>query len=359
MTAGSVARSPRAATTSHERPAETTDLRRRTAWVSERRTRACRRPRRRPHDGGQAAARRPRHRDLHDGARRCGTASGRRRCTTRVVLDGRRAVGAARTVPLASRADARVLAWQSGERLRLRRRHPRRLPAESATRELSLRCTASAGSIADHILGPGRHRCNSGHLLACSSGVVAGARRIAASCSATPMAPAGHAVSSGRLRALTPDEAEGLDSYSPAYGHVESALCLTDRTVASMPHTEITFISGLDTSEVPVLQRLQVTELPPPGWHAAAFRLRWLDAEAVLLWAIETSPLTSIGGSPGAIWGTRSGCNRRPNGRCSAGWRQPSPAPLDTRHANPDTGGWPDPCIAQVPEALRPCIPRW
>jgi len=43
--------------------------------------------------------------------------------------------------------------------------------------------------------------------------------------------------------------------------------------------------------------------LPPTGWHAAAFRLQWLDAEAILLWAIEKSPSTSIGASPGAFWG--------------------------------------------------------
>jgi hypothetical protein len=110
-------------------------------------------------------------------------------------------------------------------------------------------------------------------------------------------------VASGDLGALTANQANGLDRYSPAYGRVEPALCLSGRTAASLPHTEVTFISGLDTSEVPVLQRLDVTELPPSGWHAAAFRLRWLDGEAVLLSATEKSPLISTGGCPGAIWG--------------------------------------------------------
>ena len=95
----------------------------------------------------------------------------------------------------------------------------------------------------------------------------------------------------------------GLDRYSPAYGRIEAALCLTTRTAAPVPHTVATFISGVNTSAVPVLEQLRVNVPPPTGWHGVAFRLRWRDGEAVVLSAIESSAVVSSAGSPGAIWG--------------------------------------------------------
>jgi hypothetical protein len=108
---------------------------------------------------------------------------------------------------------------------------------------------------------------------------------------------------SSALRALSPTEANGLDRYSPAYGRIEPALCLTTRSAAPAPHAVVTFISGVNTSAVPVLEQLRVNVPPPPGWHGAAFSLRWRDAEAVVLSAIENSAVVSSAGSPGTTWG--------------------------------------------------------
>jgi hypothetical protein len=218
-----------------------------------------------------------------------------------VVLDGRPQSVPRGPFHWSSRADARCLAWQSGTDFDyVEGIHDGYLPKAHARAVLALH--GMGWLVADHILGPEGATATADtfwHLHPAWSGVSSdrgillthpdGIRRSIAS--------------SGGIRALTLGEADGLNSYSPAYGRVEPALCLLGRMAASVPHTEVTFISALDTSDVPVLQRLEVTELPPTGWHAAAFRLRWLEAEAVLLWAIEKSPSTSIAASPGAFWG--------------------------------------------------------
>jgi Heparinase II/III-like protein/Heparinase II/III N-terminus len=218
-----------------------------------------------------------------------------------VVLDGRPQSEPRGPFHWTSRADARCLVWRSETDFDyVEGIHDGYLPKAHARAILALH--GVGWLVADHLLGP--------------EGVSAAAETFWHIHPAWRHVPSErgilleHAdgsrrpvVSSGDLRALGLDEANGLDSYSPAYGRVEPALCLSARTAAALPHTDITFISGIDTSQVPVVERLHVTESPPKGWHGVAFRVLWLDTQAVLLWATETSPLTSAGGSPGAIWG--------------------------------------------------------
>ena len=147
---------------------------------------------------GRPSARRSRHRDLHDGRAGCGTASGRRRCTTRSFSTDRLSP-AARTVPLVLARGRPVPRLAVRERFRLRRRHPQRLSAESACESCPCAARHRLARCRPHPWSR-RHRCNSGHLSGMFIRRGRRSRPIAASCSATPMAPAGQR---SRRRRLT------------------------------------------------------------------------------------------------------------------------------------------------------------
>ncbi|MEN3339139.1 MAG: hypothetical protein V7647_2815 [Acidobacteriota bacterium] len=111
-------------------------------------------------------------------------------------------------------------------------------------------------------------------------------------------------VSTADLRALSPDEAGGLDGYSPAYGVVERGLCLrTHAAVAALPHTIATFITGVASSAIPRLEPVAIATTPGTGWHGAAFRLCWRGQEAIAFSAIQRSAAAVTGTGPGVMWG--------------------------------------------------------
>jgi hypothetical protein len=114
-------------------------------------------------------------------------------------------------------------------------------------------------------------------------------------------------VSTADLHALTPDEAGGLDGYSPAYGVVDRGLCLRMHAVAGLPHTIATFITGVASSDMPRIEPSSVATMPGPGWHGAAFRLCWRGQQAIVLSAVERSPAAVTGARPGTMWGCDRG----------------------------------------------------
>ena len=264
-----------------------------------------------------------------------------------VVLDGRPQSAPRGPFHWSSRADARCLVWHSElEFDYVEGIHDGYLPKAHARAVLALHGTGWL--VIDHVLGPPgvsvtadtfwhihpawtlvrsdgtvllRHTDGTTRSIACSSG----------------------------LRALSPTEANGLDRYSPVYGRIEPALCLTSRTAAPVPHTVATFISGVNTSAVPVVEQLRVNVPPPAGWHGAAFSLRWRDGEAVVLSAIGSSlSCFRRAGSPGATWGCELATTDARTAVIPLGGDRRLKPMSDTRHAGRRPRGWPDPCIAHV-----------
>ena len=116
-----------------------------------------------------------------------------------------------------------------------------------------------------------------------------------------------HAIaSSSALEILTPAAAAGLDGYAPVYGRVERATCLRSRISGSLPRSFATFVSAVPVT-ADADQRVSVSAVPlaqEPGsaWHAAAFRLSWRGGEAIALSAIERAANGTVT-SPGVMWG--------------------------------------------------------
>jgi hypothetical protein len=109
--------------------------------------------------------------------------------------------------------------------------------------------------------------------------------------------------STADLRVLSPDEAEGLDSYAPVYGTLERSLCLRGRMVSALPRTVATVITAIPAPALASLQEIPLTHLPGPQWHGAAFRLTWSGHEAIILAAVEQSPKAVEAGAR-TMWGT-------------------------------------------------------
>ena len=105
------------------------------------------------------------------------------------------------------------------------------------------------------------------------------------------------------LRVLSPEEANGLDSYAPAYGRLERTRCLRTRVASPLPKAVATFITGITDHALPSLKEVPVTQPPGTTWHASAFQLSWRGQEAIILTAMERSPDTAGGGAPGTMWG--------------------------------------------------------
>jgi glycosyltransferase involved in cell wall biosynthesis len=104
------------------------------------------------------------------------------------------------------------------------------------------------------------------------------------------------------LRALDPEEAAGLDGYSPAYGRIERGLCVRARSSGALPCSSATFIPARQVSSGVSIQEVRLTHPPGPRWHAAAFRLSWDGYEAIVLAATERSRVPQAGG-PDGLWG--------------------------------------------------------
>jgi hypothetical protein len=130
--------------------------------------------------------------------------------------------------------------------------------------------------------------------------------------------------STANLHVLARDEAEDLDTYSPAYGAFQRGTCLRARVVLNSPSTIATFMTATAVAGMPSLEQVDVTEPPGANWHAAAFRLAWSGHEAIILCAIERVP-DSDAGTPGRLWG---GERARTDGRVAfiqLGARNPTP----------------------------------
>jgi hypothetical protein len=112
--------------------------------------------------------------------------------------------------------------------------------------------------------------------------------------------------SSTTLQVLTPDEANGFDSYAPAYGRIERAACVRGRITGSLPLSFATLVPAPSaTAEIAStvsVRAVPVTHRPGPAWHCAAFRVSFHGCEAIVLSAIERSP-DEPAGSPGQLWG--------------------------------------------------------
>ena len=109
---------------------------------------------------------------------------------------------------------------------------------------------------------------------------------------------------------LSAADAHGLDGYAPVYGRVERGTCVRARTRGGLPRSALTFVAAAsplkskgEGDQLVRLEQLQVTEIPPRGWHGAAFRVSTPDRQMVVLSAVEwvPGPVTSDG--PNRSWG--------------------------------------------------------
>jgi hypothetical protein len=113
-------------------------------------------------------------------------------------------------------------------------------------------------------------------------------------------------VSSSALEILSSEEAGGLDRYAPVYGRIERATCVRGRTAGPLPRAFATFIPavpvGTGVDRTVSVTALPVTDDPGPSWHGAAFRLSWFGGEAIALSAVERE-IAGTAAGPGVLWG--------------------------------------------------------
>jgi hypothetical protein len=94
---------------------------------------------------------------------------------------------------------------------------------------------------------------------------------------------------------LNPTEAAGLDRHAPVYGRLERGTCLRTRMSGTLPRSSLTFVTSgpgrVSAALRPVrVEALPLTQMPPHGWHGAAFRVSTGDRQVVVLSAVEWAP---------------------------------------------------------------------
>ncbi|CAN5659524.1 alginate lyase family protein [soil metagenome] len=112
--------------------------------------------------------------------------------------------------------------------------------------------------------------------------------------------------SSGILTSVRGTAFADLAAYAAAYGRIEPAECLRMSSNGPVPRSTLTVVplSGCRATAL-TIEPLVLSEPPAPGWHAAAFLVRFDDAEAVLLASVEQSGIPSSHlAAPPARWGT-------------------------------------------------------
>jgi hypothetical protein len=112
------------------------------------------------------------------------------------------------------------------------------------------------------------------------------------------------------LEILGPGAPGGLAAYAPVYGRVERGTCIRARVDAAVPVTFATFVPNercikAEPGATAEIAAVAITQAPPAGWHAAAFKVTVARYEALVLAAIERTPHATAA-SPGALWGTNT-----------------------------------------------------
>jgi hypothetical protein len=98
---------------------------------------------------------------------------------------------------------------------------------------------------------------------------------------------------------------EPLGAHAPVYGRIERAECLRVSTGGSLPRSLVTVVPMAAGRTALAVEPLALTRPPGSGWHAAAWRVRLDEVDAVLVCAIEADgvPSTDLAAPP-AHWGT-------------------------------------------------------
>jgi hypothetical protein len=111
---------------------------------------------------------------------------------------------------------------------------------------------------------------------------------------------------SGILASVRGTKFEALAAYAPVYGRIEPAECLRVSTVGSLPRSLLTVVPmAAARATALAIEPLAISELPGSGWHAAGWRVRLGDTDAVLLAAVERDGVSSGElAAPPARWGT-------------------------------------------------------
>jgi hypothetical protein len=111
---------------------------------------------------------------------------------------------------------------------------------------------------------------------------------------------------SGSFAPVRGTEFEALGAYAPAYGQIERAECLRVSTAGSLPRSLVTVVPmAAGRTAALAVEPLALTEPAGAGWHAAAWRVRLDDVEAVLMCAVEADGVPSADlAAPPARWGT-------------------------------------------------------
>jgi hypothetical protein len=107
---------------------------------------------------------------------------------------------------------------------------------------------------------------------------------------------------------LSAADAAGLDRYAPAYGRLDRGTCLRARKVGALPRSSATFVTAAATRtgarhRLVSVQPLPLTEMPPQGWHGAAFRVSTGDRQVVILSAVEWASGSHPSDGPSRPWG--------------------------------------------------------
>lgn len=110
---------------------------------------------------------------------------------------------------------------------------------------------------------------------------------------------------SGRFESVRGTRLADLAVYAPRYGRIVPAECLVVRASGVIPRSLVTVVplgrrSGMDVAVEP----LSIDTPPADGWHGAAWRVRFDDAELVLLASSEQGLVPRGPDAPLARWGT-------------------------------------------------------
>lgn len=272
-----------------------------------------------------------------------------------VVLDGRPASEPRGPFHWASSANARCLVWQSDARFDYAEGiHDGYLPKAHARGVFALH--GLGWIVLDHLLGPAGSTATADILWHIHPDWEPSRRDDAVFClhrDGTARAMA----CTADLRVLSPEEANGLDSYAPAYGRLERTRCLRTRVASPLPTTVATFIAGITDHTLPSLKEVPVTKPPGAAWQASAFLLSWRGQEAIILTAMERSPETAIGGAPGTMWGCELAQTDARTAFIQLGGQggNDASAPLMIRGTRAEPGArWREACRAQVASDASP-----